>query len=139
VPGGAIPNWGLRRRMMSWSINSYARLMLGLTTRDNSGAFRCYRVAKLKELDLSRIRARGYAFQEEILYRCRRIGCTFTEVPITFEERRFGKTKINWREAVDAVRLLSILRFERSRGASPLSRETTPNAEDAALRERGRG
>jgi dolichol-phosphate mannosyltransferase len=113
VEGGAIPNWGLRRRTMSWCINTYARLMLGLKTRDNSGAFRCYRVARLKELDLSRVRARGYAFQEEILYRCHRIGCTFAEVPITFEERRFGTTKINWREAVDAVRLLTLLRFER--------------------------
>lgn len=113
VPGGAIPNWGLRRRAMSWSINSYARLMLGLNTRDNSGAFRCYRVAKLKELDLTRIRSQGYAFLEEILYRCRLIGCTFAEVPITFEERRFGHTKINWREAVEAVRLLTVLPFER--------------------------
>ena len=113
VPGGQVEGWGLKRHAMSSGINLYARLMLGLKTRDNSGSFRCYRVAKLADVDWSRARSRGYAFQEEILYRLRRAGATFTEVPITFEERRFGHTKINWREAVDAGWDLLRLRFER--------------------------
>lgn len=102
VVGGGAVGWGLRRHLMSRAINTYARVLLRLKTRDNSGAFRCYRVAKLRELKFDRFVARGYAIQEELLYRCRRIGCRFAEVPIVFEERRYGKSKINLAEAFAA-------------------------------------
>src|SRR5579871_4227216 len=79
IRGGGAAGWGLHRRLMSRGINTYARWLLWLSTQDNSGSFRCYRVAKLRELDLGKFVARGYAFQEEILYRCRRVGCRFIE------------------------------------------------------------
>jgi dolichol-phosphate mannosyltransferase len=106
VPGGGVTGWGLRRKFMSRGINGYARLFLRLPTRDNSGAFRCYRVARLRELDLSAVISRGYAFQEEILYRCRKIGCTFAETPITFDDRRYGQSKINAREVLAALLII---------------------------------
>jgi dolichol-phosphate mannosyltransferase len=106
VSGGGVTGWGLRRKFMSRAINGYARLFLRLKTRDNSGAFRCYRVARLRELDLAAIISRGYAFQEEILYRCRRIGCTFSETPITFDDRRHGQSKINVREVLAALLII---------------------------------
>ena len=62
--------------------------MLGLTSKDNSGAFRCYRVSKLAEIDLERVRSRGYSFQEEILFWCQTVGCRIGETPILFENRR---------------------------------------------------
>ncbi|MFG0332399.1 MAG: polyprenol monophosphomannose synthase [Maioricimonas sp. JB049] len=111
VSGGRIVGWPIRRHLMSRCINIYVRLILGLRTRDNSGSYRLYRVSQLKKVDFDRIRSTGYAFQEEILFRCRKVGCTFTEVPITFEERRYGVTKINLREAVIAVYVLGTLRF----------------------------
>ncbi|MEZ6045671.1 MAG: polyprenol monophosphomannose synthase [Planctomycetaceae bacterium] len=103
VEGGEIEGWGLKRHLMSRGINCYARMLLRLKTRDNSGSYRCYRVSRLAELDFSKIVSRGYAFQEEILYRCRRIGCRFVEVPFLFEERRYGSSKINGREAISAL------------------------------------
>lgn len=106
VPGGSVGDWSLGRRLMSRGINAAARLLLGLTTRDNSGAYRCYRVSRLAGIDWSRTLATGYAFQEEVLYRCRRIGCRFQEVPIVFDERRFGQTKINLQECVTALLVL---------------------------------
>jgi dolichol-phosphate mannosyltransferase len=92
----------MRRHFMSRAINLYARTLLRLKTHDNSGSYRCYRLARLRELDLGRIVARGYAFQEEILYRCRRIGCRFAETPIVFEDRRYGTSKISFRETLAA-------------------------------------
>lgn len=112
VPGGGVEGWGWKRHFMSGGVNWYARLLLGLKTRDNSGAFRCYRIARLAELDFDRIRARGYAFQEEILYRCRRVGCRFAEVPIVFEDRRYGESKINWKEAASALWVIFRLGME---------------------------
>lgn len=117
VKGGGVVDWGLKRRLMSGAINWYARLFLRLRTRDSSGAFRCYRISKLRELDLARVRSRGYSFQEEILYRCRRIGCTFEETPIIFENRRHGFSKINWREAVAALWVIFVLAIDELRGA----------------------
>jgi len=102
IAGGGVIGWGLRRHAMSRAINWYARALLRLKTRDNSGAFRCYRVSKLRQLDFAHFIARGYAIQEELLYRCRRIGCRFAEVPIVFEERRHGKSKIRLSEGLSA-------------------------------------
>ncbi len=113
VQGGGVVGWNWRRHLMSRGINFYARLLLGLPSRDNSGSFRCYRVARLAELDLDRFRARGYAFQEEILYRCRRIGCRFAETPIIFEDRRFGESKISWKESAAAIWVLFRLAIDR--------------------------
>ena len=106
VPGGKVEGWSWKRRWMSWGINFYARLLLGLKTRDNSGSFRCYRVALLKRLDPQSVLSRGYSFFEEILYRLRKLEATFAEVPITFEERRVGQSKLNVKEIIIALWLL---------------------------------
>ncbi len=103
VAGGGIRGWGWLRHFMSRGVNWYSRLLLRLRTKDNSGSFRCYRLSQLAELDFERIRCKGYAFQEEILYRCRRLGCRFAETPIIFEDRRYGDSKINAKEVVSAL------------------------------------
>lgn len=115
VPGGDIVGWPLQRHLMSQGINVYSRILLGLRTNDCSGAFRCYRIAKLREIDFSRFRSRGYAFQEEMLYRCARVGCRIAETPITFEDRVVGQSKINIREMVRALRDLFLLGLDRLR------------------------
>ena len=103
IEGGGIMGWGWLRHFMSWGVNWYSRLFLRLKTKDNSGSYRCYRVSKLAELDFSRVRCKGYAFQEEILYRLRRVECRFAETPIVFEDRRHGESKINIREVFAAL------------------------------------
>ena len=106
VPGGKIEGWAWHRRWMSHGINIYARWLLGLKTRDNSGSFRCYRVALLRHIDPESILSQGYSFFEEILFRLRQLGGTFAEVPITFEERRVGQSKLNVKEMFIALWLL---------------------------------
>jgi dolichol-phosphate mannosyltransferase len=81
MPGGGVAGWTFRRKLMSQTINFWARFWLGLRTADNSGSFRCFRVARLAEVDWDLTVARGYAFQEEILYRCRQVGCRMMEIP----------------------------------------------------------
>jgi len=112
VSGGGTLGWSARRKAMSWMINRYARLLLRLPVRDTSGSFRCYRVAKLRQLDFARFQARGYAVLQELLYRCRRAGCRFEETPIVFENRRHGESKINWREVVAALWVIGRLGVE---------------------------
>jgi len=78
-------------------------VLLGLKPKDTSGAFRCYRVALLKQLDFTKIKSRGYSFQEEILWRLKRLGARMTETPIVFADRERGQSKINKREAFAAI------------------------------------
>jgi dolichol-phosphate mannosyltransferase len=124
VPGGGVEGgFTLKRRFMSSGINTYARLMLGLTSRDNSGAFRCYRVSKLAEIDFDRIRSRGYSFQEEILFWCQAVGCRIGETPIVFKDRRAGSSKINQREAISALWILAQLGVARRLGGMSSKRK----------------
>jgi len=109
VSAGGVEGWPLRRRLMSRAVNFYARLLLGLTVKDCSGAFRCYRTALLRKLDFDAILSRGYSFQEEILWRLKRLGARFGETPICFVDRQRGKSKINRSEAFEALRIIFLL------------------------------
>jgi dolichol-phosphate mannosyltransferase len=88
---------------MSRAINVYAKVLLRLPARDCSGAFRCFRAARLRELDFDRFVSRGYAVQEELLFRLKQAGCRFTETPIVFEDRRHGQSKISLKEGLVAL------------------------------------
>jgi dolichol-phosphate mannosyltransferase len=105
-PGGGTKDWPLTRKLMSTGVNTYARALLGLSPRDTSGAFRCYRTSLLKQLDFDKIRSRGYSFQEEILWRLKRLGARMSETPIVFADRERGKSKINKQEAVAALAVI---------------------------------
>lgn len=105
-PGGGVQNWPLSRRLMSWGVNTYARMLLGLAPRDTSGAFRCYRVSLLEKLDFAAIKSRGYSFQEEILWRLKRLGARMVESPIVFADRERGQSKINKHEALSAIGII---------------------------------
>jgi dolichol-phosphate mannosyltransferase len=109
IPGGGVEGWPWKRRLMSRAVNLYARGMLGLATKDCSGAFRCYRTAVLARLDFEAIRSRGYSFQEEILWRLRRLGARFRETPIVFVERQQGLSKIHGGEALAALWIIFAL------------------------------
>lgn len=106
VAGGGVVNWPFSRRMMSWATNSLVRFLFRIPARDTSGAFRCFRVAKLRETNLDHLLSRGYSFQQEVLYRCRKAGCRIGETPITFENRRAGASKVNLREAVRSIAVI---------------------------------
>lgn len=118
--GGVQGGFNFKRKLMSSGINTYARLLLGLTTRDNSGSFRCYRVSKLALIDFARVRSRGYSFMEEILFWCRQAGCRMGETPILFEDRRAGVSKINKAEVIKALQVILHLGFDRLLGRTSL-------------------
>lgn len=115
VPGGEIHGWGLGRHVMSRGANFLSRSLLGLTPRDTSGAFRCYSAELLRRIDFDRIVAKGYAFEEEILFRCRQAGARFVEVPIRFDDRLVGRSKVSAKEIVTALRDLGKLAVENIR------------------------
>lgn len=111
VAGGGTVGWPLRRRLMSRTINLFARLMLGLPVRDCSGAFRLMRVELIRRIDLSSIRSPGYSFFEEILWRFKQADARLEEIPIVFTNRAHGRSKINARETLSAIWMLLRLGF----------------------------
>jgi dolichol-phosphate mannosyltransferase len=95
IPQGAIVNWPRRRQFLSRFANTYIRFVTGLTPRDCTSGYRCWRRQALASLPLDRFTSDGYSFLVEMLYAAHKLGCRITEVPITFVERRQGVSKLS--------------------------------------------
>ena len=111
VRGGSTLGWDWKRKLLSRSANLYAGLVLGTGVRDMTAGFRCFHVARLAQIDLSRVGAQGYAFQIEMAFRIKRAGGRIVEVPIHFVDRRVGKSKMNAKIAREALWLVPQLRL----------------------------
>jgi dolichol-phosphate mannosyltransferase len=110
VTGGAVLDWGLLRRIISRGGSLYAAVILGLTVRDLTGGFKCFRAEVLEAIDLPSVQAHGYAFQVELTNRAIRHGFRVVEVPITFRDRLRGKSKMSAKIAIEAMFLVPRLR-----------------------------
>jgi dolichol-phosphate mannosyltransferase len=111
VRGGGVRNWGLVRRFISAGGSFYARVILGVTVRDLTGGFKCYRRQVLEIIDLDAVTSKGYAFQIETTYRALRKGFTVVEVPITFVDRVVGGSKMSKAIVVEAVWKVPLLKL----------------------------
>jgi len=95
VEGGTIVNWPKRRRLLSRFANTYIRTVTRLSPRDCTSGYRCWRREALARLKLDGFTSDGYSFLVEMLFAASRAGCRVAEVPITFVERRLGKSKLS--------------------------------------------
>ena len=94
-PGGGVKNWGLGRRLLSLGGSTYARWILGFPLRDWTGGFNLWNRRVLEKIGLRNIQSNGYAFQIELKYRALKLGFQGLEVPIVFDERREGQSKMS--------------------------------------------
>lgn len=113
VKGGGTRNWPWRRQVISRLGSLYARTILGVSVRDLTGGFKCFRREVLEGIDLSSITTTGYAFQIEMTYRALKRGFKVVETPIIFVEREQGVSKMSRRIVVEAVVKVPKLRLER--------------------------
>jgi dolichol-phosphate mannosyltransferase len=95
VHGGGVLNWPTNRIALSRGASLYTRLILWMPIKDPTAGFVCYRRAVLETIDLSNIRFVGYAFQIEMKYASWRLGFLIKEVPILFQDRTLGSSKMN--------------------------------------------
>ena len=96
VPGGSLDaGWGPGRRFLSWWANLYSRAILGLRIRDMTAGFKLWRREALEGIGLAHIRSNGYSFQVETAYLCEKLGYRLVEIPIHFEDRRIGQSKLD--------------------------------------------
>lgn len=95
IKGGGITHWEFWRRLLSWGGNFYIRILLGGKIHDWSSGFNCIRMSLLKKIDLDKIEFVGYAFLSSLKYFLVKAGARVKEIPIIFEERRGGKSKMS--------------------------------------------
>jgi dolichol-phosphate mannosyltransferase len=104
VVGGSIDErWKLIRRIISRGGSIYARAILGLKVKDTTAGFKMFRAEVLRKLPLEKVRSNGYAFQVEMAYLCQKNGFKVVEVPIHFNDRTLGKSKMSGKIAIEAA------------------------------------
>ena len=104
VAGGQTDrDWELGRVLLSWWANLYARLILRSAVHDITAGFRAWRRNTLLGIDLDTVRAQGYVFQVEMAYVAQRLGYKLLEVPIYFEDRRIGESKMTMPVKIEAA------------------------------------
>ena len=111
--GGEIVGWPAHRLLLSRGANIYCRVLLGLRVRDCTSGFRCYTRALLSGIKLDEVVSQGYSFQIEMVHRTIRLGYPVVEVPIRFEDRIAGASKVSQGEIQRA--LWTVLRLSMSR------------------------
>jgi dolichol-phosphate mannosyltransferase len=126
VPGGKTVGWSWVRNLISKGGSLYARWLLGLPIHDCTGGFKCLNRDALQRLDLEHLLSNGYAFQVEVNYACTQAGLRFAEVPIVFNDRTVGKSKMSAAIAIEAAVLVLRLRLGVAQAAvlpQPLAKE----------------
>ena len=110
--GGGVIDWGIGRRIISRCGSLFARVVLGLSPNDLTGGFKAWRGPTLAAIPFDGIHAGGYVFQIEMTFRASRAGARIREVPITFQDRRIGQSKMSRRIIVEAFVVVVQLRLE---------------------------
>ncbi len=129
IPGGHVDDrWPAWRRFLSWwGSRVYAPIILGLNVHDATAGFKCLRRRVLEEIGLPMVRSNGYIFQVEIAYLCQRFGFRVLEIPIYFEDRAKGKSKMSVRVNAEAAWRVWQMKWRyrnHGRAASMLQRQS---------------
>lgn len=105
VAGGQLDeHWSWWRRFLSWWANAiYTKIILGLHVKDGTAGFKAWRRQTLESIGLNRINSNGYVFQVEMAYVAERLGFNIVEIPIYFEDRRIGKSKMSIPVKIEAA------------------------------------
>lgn len=111
VKGGGSTGCTMSRILLSRGANGFAKAVLGLKAHDCTAGFRCYRIDVLQAIELDTIFSNGYSFLVEMLTRCERRGYTVGELPIVFDNRQLGRSKISRVEIIKSFYTIFRLRF----------------------------
>ncbi|MBN1317953.1 MAG: polyprenol monophosphomannose synthase [Anaerolineales bacterium] len=133
VPGGGTVKWPIWRKILSWGANTFSRIMLGLDAHDTTAGFRLYHRQVLEQVPPETILSSGYSFLVEMLFNCEKQGFLVGEVPILFEDRQRGESKISSKEIARAIGTVFRLFPKRFSKVAPVP--LIPVVEDAPHRE----
>jgi dolichol-phosphate mannosyltransferase len=103
VGGVRVLNWPLHRLLLSRGAGIYVHLITGLPLTDPTGGFKCFTRRVLEAIELDKVVSNGYSFQVELNHKAWLLGCKIKEVPIVFEERHAGTSKMSNKIIVEAL------------------------------------
>lgn len=116
APGGQTPEFSFYRKFLSSFGNFLVRLFSGIPRiHDCTSGFRCIKSELIEKCDFSTMSVRGYSFQSSLLYELLRNGAKILEIPIIFEARQYGTSKLAFRDQVEFLVNLVRIRFHKSR------------------------
>ncbi|MEO0143546.1 MAG: polyprenol monophosphomannose synthase [candidate division WOR-3 bacterium] len=116
IEGVNVINWPMKRLLLSYFANLYARIITGVPIKDLTSGFKAIRVSALKSIDLDKIKSNGYAFQIEIHFKIYNKKFKVTEIPIVFYERRSGNSKMSKKIILEAALMVWRLRINKMLG-----------------------
>lgn len=122
VGGVRVINWPLHRLFLSRGAGIYVKLVTGLPLTDPTGGYKCFHRCVLQAINLDEVISSGYSFQIELNHQAWRVGCRIEEVPIVFEERHSGASKMSKKIMFEALwmvwKLLYHAKFQRAHACS---------------------
>jgi len=113
IPGGEIVGWSKRRELLSKFANKFVKFLTSSKVNDSTSGFRIYSKQVLEKIDYSKTTSNGYSFQIEMTLIAVDKGIDVIEVPITFLEREIGKSKMNYKIILEALKYLIVLKFKK--------------------------
>jgi len=113
ITGVNVVNWPMGRVLMSYYASAYVRLITGMSIRDTTAGFMCYKADVLRNIGLDKIKFIGYAFQIEMKFTSFKMGYKVTEVPIIFTDRTLGESKMSGSIFKEAIFGVMKLRFKK--------------------------
>ena len=106
VSGGGSTGWDKRRKLLSSTANKISQLLLRSSVYDMTSGFRCYSKNSLEKINYSNTKSDGYSFQIEMTLRCIINNLSIKEIPIIFNERRLGNSKMSKSIVMEALLFL---------------------------------
>lgn len=113
IDGGGSKGWDIKRKLLSKYANKFAKYLLKSKTNDLTSGFRSFSRKSISAVNFSKTKTNGYGFQIEIIHNAELNGLNIKEIPIIFEERRLGKSKMNYKISIEAFFLILKLFFIR--------------------------
>ena len=111
IPKGRVIGWTFLRKFISKGGSIYSKLILNCSINDLTGGFNGWRKDVLLKIGLNNIISKGYCFQLEMKYRAFRLGFNYIEIPIVFENRKYGISKMSFKIFIEALLNTVKLRF----------------------------
>ena len=113
INGVNVVNWPMSRLLLSYFANLYCRFILGVKIKDFTGGFKCFNRKVLEGIDFTKVKSEGYSFQVEMNIKAHSKGFTIKEIPIIFNDRSSGTSKMSKKVIFEAIYMIPLLKVRK--------------------------
>ena len=103
IDGVSVVHWPIKRLILSYGANVYARIVTGLPIKDSTGGFKAWKRKVIDSIDINGVKSQGYSFQIEMNWRAWQKKFSIFEHPIIFADRTIGESKMSKKIMFEAI------------------------------------